>query len=87
MPNSKNVDHINHNGLDNRRCNLRSVTTMENLSNLRNQGKSKYVGVFNDRGRWRSRLQIRDKVYYLGSFKTEEEASNAYQNKLKEVVI
>ena len=85
LPDSEVVDHINHNGLDNRRENIRPTTVRGNLSNLRNQGSSKYVGVLFDNGLIRARIQAGDKVYNLGTFKTELEASEAYQNKLKEI--
>jgi hypothetical protein len=39
------VDHINHNGLDNRRDNIRVCTRSENMKNVRPYGTSKYLGV------------------------------------------
>ena len=51
------VDHINHNGLDNRRTNLRAVTAQQNSWNAKKQrGKfsSRYKGVSfdNKRKKW-----------------------------------
>jgi hypothetical protein len=85
LPESKIVDHINHDGLDNRRKNIRACTVRENLSNLINQGKSKYVGVFKDGKVWRGVIQIKGKSNYLGRFKTELEAANAYQVALSKI--
>lgn len=39
------VDHVNHDGLDNRRCNIRECTRSENMKNVRPYGTSKYLGV------------------------------------------
>lgn len=81
------VDHINNNPLDNRLENLQIITTRENNSKDR-KGSSKYTGVCwskNDK-KWKSGIVINGKNIHLGYFKCEEEASNAYQNKLKEVI-
>jgi hypothetical protein len=81
------VDHINDVRNDNRLENLRIITNREN--SYRTQGKytSKYKGVFWDKSRskWRAEITINNKNNYLGRFDTEEEAYQAYQNKLKEI--
>lgn len=42
---SIHIDHINHNGFDNRVENLRTCTRSENQKNRRGSGQSKYLGV------------------------------------------
>ena len=80
------VDHINNNKLDNRLENLQIITNRENLSKDK-KGSSKYAGVswHKPSKKWRSRLYFNGINIYLGIFKTELEASNVYQNKLKEL--
>lgn len=54
------------------------------------EGKSSvFAGVYNGKGRkgWQSKLVHHGKVYYLGTFKTEKEAFEAYQAKKKELNI
>jgi hypothetical protein len=76
-------DHINHNGLDNRKANLRPATHTQNVWNRRKfkpHSRSKYKGVdkANDMKRWRARIRVNGKRIYLGSFKTELAAAKAY---------
>lgn len=76
------TDHINHDGLDNRRSNLRPATYAQNLHNqrLRDGTSSRYKGVcwhVNHR-RWQAGLTIDSRYIYLGSFTSEEEAAVAY---------
>lgn len=77
------VDHINRNGLDNRRSNLRIVTNSQNCWNSSrgmNVGSSKYKGVrwlTRDR-KWRSSICHNGRKVYLGEFKDEVEAARAY---------
>ncbi len=77
------VDHINGDGLDNRRSNLRHATNSQNITNLvrRNAGKySKYRGVsrFPRTRCWQARIGANGKGFWLGNFASEEEAARAY---------
>ncbi len=81
-PEGKVCDHINHEGLDNRPCNLRNCTKQENSFNktrYRN-GVSRYKGVYQRKGsdKWFAGIQARGKQAYLGEFDTELEAALAY---------
>lgn len=81
-PKGKVVDHKNHNGLDNRRTNLRNVTRRQNLYNTRGNRKatSVYKGVSWDaeRNKWLACIQHEGKVYKLGRFYDEDDAAMEY---------
>lgn len=78
-PSDMQVDHIDHNGLNNQKVNLRNCTKGENQRNrLGCCGKARYKGVFYDRKYIRALIKVNRKKIYLGSFKTEEEAARAY---------
>ena len=81
-PDIKHVDHINDDGLDNRRSNLRFCSAQQNLWNKRKQEgcSSQYKGVVWDRqaNKWRTRIRKDDKLIHLGRFKFEEGAAAAY---------
>lgn len=75
------VDHINFNRLDNRKCNLRICTLLENSRSKRKIVKSvsKYKGVtFPNQKVWMAKIRVNRKTLTLGSFKTEREAGLAY---------
>ncbi|HLK61573.1 MAG TPA: AP2 domain-containing protein [Chthonomonadaceae bacterium] len=76
------VDHINGNGLDNRRSNLRVCSLQQNLRNTGNQAGSTscYKGVYWKKsvGRWVARISVEGKQRHLGYFRDEEEAACAY---------
>jgi hypothetical protein len=76
------VDHKNHDGLDNRRCNLRIGTNQQNQANSRPRSgaSSMYKGVSWDRRqrRWIAVITFSGKSHYLGSFHDEREAAEAY---------
>lgn len=77
------VDHINGNGLDNRRANLRIVTHRENQCNSRPRRNKhiKYKGVDLCRdGKWRARCTVNGHTYHLGRFRTAKEAASAYND-------
>lgn len=81
------VDHINNIKTDNRVENLQLISPRENTSKDRKNGSSKYTGVYWDKinKNWRSTIRINGKLKYLGRFKNEIEASNAYQNVLNNI--
>jgi len=89
-PEGKIIDHINHNSLDNRKANLRFVTTAQNAWNARKRsGKhtSKYKGVsFHKRDRiWQTKICCKGKDIFLGNFEDEKAAAIAYDEKAKEL--
>jgi hypothetical protein len=82
------IDHINGDGLDNRKCNLRPANHSENTINTPIvTGRSHYRGVVLStpaKRTWKAVIRINGKKTHLGSFKTEEEAAHAYDNAAKE---
>ena len=76
------VDHIDGDGLNNRRANLRICSVAENTRNRRaRQGvSSRYKGVtyYEKQGKWQARICAGGKRHYLGWFGDEEEAARAY---------
>ena len=85
---SVQVDHINGNGLDNRRCNLRIATNSENAANRKNlpQNKtSRYRGVTWHRGvgKWQAAIKVHGKNHYLGVFPSDVDAAIAYNRAAK----
>ena len=67
----KDVDHINHNGLDNWKQNLRIVS---HADNLRNQKENRRGIRRVPSGRYRAAITRNYKTYYLGTFDTFEQA-------------
>jgi hypothetical protein len=76
-------DHINGNGLDNRRSNLRAATKAENGRNrgVQRNSKSGLKCVYFEkrRSKWRASIKVDGKRKHLGYFDTPEGASLAYQ--------
>lgn len=66
-------DHINRNGLNNQRCNLRITTHQQNHFNNGAKGYGFH------RNRWEAYININDKKIHLGKFKTEQEAKQVRQ--------
>lgn len=76
------VDHINGNGLDNRRSNLRLVTHSQNHMNerRRSDNASGHKGVSRASTiseRWQANITANGKTHYLGIFPTIQEAIEA----------
>lgn len=73
------VDHINGNGLDNRRCNLRLCSLAENAANRDfPPSKTGFRGVSGKHRRFRAHISVDGRSRYLGSFPTAEEAARAF---------
>jgi hypothetical protein len=76
------VDHIDGNGLNNCRNNLRLASPSENRRNQRkrsdNSSGFKGVSWYPQRGKWRALIGINGKIKHLGYFLTAEEAHQAY---------
>jgi len=73
MPDAQSVDHVNGNGLDNRRVNLRAATNSQNMANRRGPQRnntSGYLGVtwHKRAGKWRAQVQHKGRYYYVGLF-------------------
>ena len=76
-------DHINHNGLDNRKVNLRQASRAQNCWNKRKQRgnhSSGFKGVswFKRENKWQARIQVNGRKIFLGSYKNEIDAAKAY---------
>jgi len=75
----KLVDHINGNGLDNRKSNLRLTDHTRNAHNIHViQGRIPFQGVFVDGKKYRSMIRVGGKRIHLGNFDTPLQAALAY---------
>ena len=80
------IDHINHNTLDNRIENLRFATKSQNGANQRKtRGKYPYKGVCQMGKHFFAHTVNMDKVVYIGMYATIEEAAQAYDLKMIEL--
>ena len=81
------VDHINNNKLNDRLYNIQVITQRQNCSKDK-KGSSKYTGVTWDKrqNKWKAYIRIKQKLRYLGYYKKEKEAAQAYQNELKKLL-
>lgn len=83
------VDHIDGDGLNNQRSNLRLVTHAQNMLNRRKHSSntSGYKGVYwePERGKWRCQVKVGGRVTRVGRFDDLLEAALAYDRVAKEL--
>ncbi len=80
-PRSEYVDHVDGNGLNNRRLNLRHATNSQNQGNTRKtRGASRYRGVIKGyKGKWRAHIYENGRHRFIGNnYPNEEEAALDY---------
>ncbi len=89
-PDGVDVDHKDHNGLNNQRANIRLCTRSQNMMNQR-CGQKNEASIFkgvcaSNRGKpWRAKLRIGRNHVSLGNYATEEEAAMAYDEGAQEL--
>lgn len=78
IPKNKQIDHINHNGLDNRLCNLRLVSDIENRRNRTRYSNNTtgHIGVSwsKKNSKWQAYISYKKKIVNLGYFVNKEDA-------------
>lgn len=81
-PIDQEVDHINHNKLDNRKENLRICSIAQNRQNRPRpiKNKSGYKGVLwiDKMRKWQAQISVNNRTLSLGFFDTKEAAAYAY---------
>lgn len=87
--NTKGIDHIDNNGLNNQKNNLRKATNTQNQANKKKISKatSQYKGVYWNKNakKWKVQVECCKKQYHIGYFTDEIEAARAYDAKAKEL--
>lgn len=85
-PSNMDIDHINGIRTDNRFANLRLATRSENIANSKKykSNSTGFKGVFKDKNRWRVQMTVNGRKIGKGSYKTPEQAYEAYCKAAKE---
>lgn len=87
-PKGLEIDHINGDGLDNRKENLRIVTHRQNHWNRHTPKTSRFPGVsyVPKDNRWRVKIQINGVNKHIGCYSSEEEAALVYKKVCSQLV-
>lgn len=90
IPSGMEIDHINGNSLDNRRSNLRMVTSSQNKFNKpkKSNNTSGYKGVswHKSSQKWRAEITVSGKRNFVGLFNFPEDAARARDIRAKELI-
>jgi len=88
-PKDMDVDHIDGNGLNNQRSNLRLATRSQNMGNSKkhvdNSSGAKGVTWSRDKKKWEARIRCGHRRMHIGYFANIEDAAHAYDAKAREL--
>jgi len=88
-PEGFETDHIDGDGLNNRRANLRNCSRIENARNvsltLRNTSGYKGVSWYAQCHKWQARIETNGQCFCLGLYDNAEDAARAYDEKAREL--
>lgn len=88
-PAGMHTDHINGNGLDNRKSNLRICTPTQNQHNsikwANTSSRFKGVSWKKSARKWEAYIRINKKLIHLGHYNSEIKAAEAYDDKAIEI--
>ena len=83
------IDHIDGNGLNNQRANLRACTNQQNQANRTKQAGArsihKGVSFFKGTKKWTASISVNARKVHLGYFSNEIDAARAYDRKAVEL--
>lgn len=78
------TDHIDHNGLNNQKSNLRACTSSQNKMNVLPMSNTGYLGVYYQGNLIRAKIRVNGNSIHIGCYPSLEQAARAYDIKAKE---
>lgn len=78
------IDHINGDGLDNRKANLRFCSIQQNAANMKPRTGGRKGVSLTKHGTYRAFIHVAGKQIGLGHFASEDDAARAYDRAAKE---